>query len=222
MRRKRYEADGQKGCGQLSSYNILLLGVGGQGIILASNILSNLAFKLGLDIKKSEIHGMAQRGGNVESHVRIGDEVFSPLIPKGEADFVISMEQVEPLRHICFPKKSAVILVSTQAVVPPSVTSGSEVYPSCEDTKAELNRHFNKVAMIDVPAIMKKTNNFKAANIIMLGALSTFMPYPSQIWEDVIGQTLPARILESNLVAFAKGRTVGKKAATSFSTILSL
>ncbi len=194
-----------------TSYNVLIVGVGGQGIILASDLLSNLGLKLGLDVKKSEIHGMSQRGGSVESHVRLGPKVLSPLIPKGEADFILAMEEVESLRHLDYPRPDATILASTFRVIPPSVTCGDEAYPSRDDIEAELNRNFKKVALIDVPAIMKKIGNSRTANIILLGAMSSFMPYPNETWKEVLKESLPAKILEINLLAFDEGRTVGKE-----------
>ncbi len=193
----------------MNKFDVLLVGVGGQGIILASDILSNLGLELGLDVKKSEVHGMSQRGGSVESHVRIGAEVLSPLIPRGQADFVLSMEEVEPLRYLDVASPDATILVSNQRVVPTSVTGGGEVYPGTDAIRGELERHFRRVLMLDVGGIMRKLDNFRTANIILLGALSAFMPFPVETWRKVLAASLPQKILAINEKAFDEGRAVG-------------
>ena len=195
--------------------NILLVGVGGQGIILASDLLSNLGLELGLDVKKSEIHGMAQRGGSVESHVRLGERVLSPLIPKGEADFVLAVEQVESLRHLDHIKPDGTMLVATTRVIPPSVTVGGERYPTGEEIEAELRRLSERVAMVDVGELTREVGNPRTANIILLGALSAFLPYDVAAWKRVLETSLPAKILEVNLVAFDVGRREGEKIAAS-------
>jgi indolepyruvate ferredoxin oxidoreductase beta subunit len=190
----------------MSSENILLVGVGGQGIILASNLLAKLGLRLGLDVKKSEIHGMSQRGGSVESHVRLAPEVLSPLIPRGQADFLVCMEQAESLRHLDFPKKEGTILVSNARVIPPSVTAGDEAYPSTEEIRGELEKHFENVYMLDVPELLREVGNPRTANIILLGALSTFLSWPKAEWEATLAETLPPKILQVNQKAFALGR----------------
>jgi indolepyruvate ferredoxin oxidoreductase beta subunit len=190
----------------MSTENILLVGVGGQGIILASNLLAKLGLRLGLDVKKSEIHGMSQRGGSVESHVRLAPEVLSPLIPRGQADFLVCMEQAEVLRHLDFPKKQSTILVSKVRVVPPSVTAGDESYPATSEIEEELKNHFEKVYMLDVPKLLVEVGNPRTANIILLGALSTFLPWPEAEWKATLAETLPPKILEVNQKAFDLGR----------------
>jgi indolepyruvate ferredoxin oxidoreductase, beta subunit len=190
-------------------FNILLVGVGGQGIILGSNLLAQLGLKLGLDVKKSEIHGMSQRGGSVESHVRLSPKVLSPLIPKGEADFVVAMEGSESLRHPDFPAKDATLIVSTLRVVPPSVTTGKEGYPSVDAIEGELRRHFDSVFMLDVPKILREVGNPRTANIVQLGCLSAFLPWPEEVWLETLKENLPPKILEVNLKAFGKGREAG-------------
>ena len=200
----------------MKTINILIVGVGGQGVIMASDLLAKIGIKEGLDVKKSEIHGMAQRGGSVESHVRIGDKVLAPLIPKGAADFMISVEQVEALRHLDDISKDSTILVSTFRAIPPSVTVGGETYPETDKIEAELKRHSNHVAMIDVPSLMRKVGNPRVANIILLGAMSVFMPFSAAKWLEVIEESMPAKILEINKTAFSVGREAGEKIKSGF------
>jgi indolepyruvate ferredoxin oxidoreductase beta subunit len=195
----------------MNDQNILLVGVGGQGIILASNILARLGLELGLDVKKSEIHGMSQRGGSVESHVRLGAKVLSPLIPQGEADFLVCLEGAEALRYLDFPKKEAGILVATTRVVPPSVTAGDETYPAPTAVEEELKKHFSNVALYDLPRLAAAVGNPRTANIILLGALSTYLPWPQKAWQNTLAATLPAKILDINQKAFALGRQTAAK-----------
>ncbi|MFO8072486.1 MAG: indolepyruvate oxidoreductase subunit beta [Polyangia bacterium] len=190
-------------------YNILLVGVGGQGIILASDLLSNLGLELGMDVKKSEIHGMAQRGGSVESHVRLGKDVLSPLIPAGQADFVLCVEQVEALRHLDHLAEDGTMLVSSVRVIPPSVTVGGERYPSGDEIEAELKRHTARVAMLELPELMREVGNPRTANIIMLGAMSAFLPFEPEIWKSTLAGFLPEKIVKVNLAAFDVGRREG-------------
>ena len=193
----------------MKKLDVLLVGVGGQGIILASDILSNLGLELGLDVKKSEIHGMSQRGGSVESHVRIGAEVLSPLITRGAADFVLAMEEVEPLRYLDMASPDATLIVSNVRVVPTSVTGGGEKYPSTDEIRGELEKHFSRVLMMDIVGIMRKLGNFRTANIIQLGTLSAFLPFPVEAWRKVLAASLPQKILAINERAFDEGRAAG-------------
>ena len=186
--------------------NILLVGVGGQGIILASDLLSNLALTLGLDVKKSEIHGMSQRGGSVESHVRLGEEVLSPLIPRGRAQYLIAMEESEALRYRDYLSPDAVVLCSTFRVIPASVTTGGQKYPDHEEIERALRRHCSSVAMLDIPGAMVRVGNARTANVILLGCLSRLLPYPLEAWLEMLNTSLPAKILEVNLRAFEEGR----------------
>ena len=184
--------------------SICITGVGGQGIILASNIISKLALSDGYDVKKSEVHGMSQRGGSVVSEVRFGKKVYSPLIPEGEADIVMSFEKVEALRYINKLKKNGLIIVNSQEILSSTILAGLEEYPKgiIEELKATVNKVIPVNAMEDA----KSLGNIKTVNSIMLGVLSGYLSFPLQLWEDIIKSSVPAKTVELNLKAFMRGR----------------
>lgn len=184
--------------------SICITGVGGQGIILASNIISKLALSAGYDIKKSEVHGMSQRGGSVISEVRFGEKVYSPLIPEGGADIVMSFEKVEALRYINKLKKSGIIIVNTQEILSSTILAGLEEYPKgILDT---LKGIVNKVIPVNAMEDAKSMGNIKTVNSIMLGVLSNYLSFEQKLWEDVIKSSVPAKTVDLNLKAFMKGR----------------
>jgi indolepyruvate ferredoxin oxidoreductase beta subunit len=184
--------------------SISITGVGGQGIILASNIISKLALSAGYDVKKSEVHGMSQRGGSVVSEVRFGEKVYSPLIPEGGADIVMSFEKVEALRYINKLKKGGIIIVNTQEILSSTILAGLEEYPKgiIEELKSIVSRVIPVNAMEDA----KSLGNIKTVNSIMLGVLSGYLSFSLQLWEDVIKSSVPAKTMELNLRAFMRGR----------------
>ncbi|MFH1435944.1 MAG: indolepyruvate oxidoreductase subunit beta [Pseudomonadota bacterium] len=190
----------------MTTTNILLAGVGGQGIMLAGEILARLGLELGFDVKKSEIHGMAQRGGSVESHVRMGPEILSPLIPRGRADFLVALEQGEALRYVDFPEDGATVLLSNTRFIPSGVTAGLDSYPPETRIMEELSGLGLRVIAVDTEALVRKIGNPRALNIIMLGRLSTLLPFPEETWKSVITDMLPEKILAVNLRAFDLGR----------------
>jgi len=187
--------------------NILMVGVGGQGVILASEILSEVMMRAGYDVKKSEVHGMAQRGGSVSTHVRFGTKVYSPLIKKGDADILFSFEMLESVRYLDFLKKDALIIVNNQKVLPPSVTLGADSYP--DNIPGILRERFLKVDMVDALEIAKRAGNSRALNVAFLGALSRRIEVDESMWKEVIASMLPPKLVEVNTKAFSLGRNTG-------------
>ena len=183
--------------------NILMCGVGGQGVILASNIVSIAAMLAKVTVKKSEVHGMSQRGGSVVTHVRYGPSVASPLISKGRADFMMAFEKVESLRYIDYLSEDAVAIVNDREIVPTTVSSGPFDYP--EDVVEHLGRHV-PVILMDGPAIAREVGNVRTANTVLLGALSAKLDIPQAIWRAAIYRSVPAGTEKINMLAFEAGR----------------
>ncbi len=190
----------------MAPLNFVLVGVGGQGAILASDILTEVGIQAGYDAKKAEVHGMAQRGGSVITHIRWGEKVYSPLIGKGEAHFLLALEKLEALRYIEYLRPGGIALVNDQAITPVAVNIGVATYPDDERIKSTLEKVAGKV--IFVPALHKaeEIGNPRVANIILLGALSSFLDVPEEIWQKVIERRVPQRYFELNLRAFQEGR----------------
>lgn len=184
--------------------NILMAGVGGQGVILASEIVAETMMLAGFDVKKSEVHGMAQRGGMVNSHIRFGPSVYSPVIKKAEADYLFAFELLESLRFLDFLVKDPVILLNKQQILPPSVTSGEDEYP--QDICGLLSKRYQHVDIVDSLAIAKNAGNTKTSNIAFLGSVSTYFEIKEQLWEDTIAKFVPESFLDVNLKAFSLGR----------------
>ena len=183
--------------------DVVICGVGGQGVLLASEVLANMALSLGLDVKKSEIHGMAQRGGSVFSHVRIGEKVHSPVIPLGTADFMLAFEELEALRYAPYLKPEAVVLVNRQRIMPMTVLSGLKEYP--EDTINRLKEHF-KVYQIEAIKLAQQAGNPRTTNMVMLGALSELLPWEEEQWMKALENSIPPKLLNLNIKAFKSGR----------------
>lgn len=186
------------------SGNILFCGVGGQGILLASELTAYALLATGMDAKKSEVHGMAQRGGSVEAHLRYGKKVYSPLIEPGTVDILLAFETMEALRYLPYLKKESKLVVNTQRIMPPSVATGKAIYP--ENVMEELSGRGLTVIPVDGFEIAKQEGNVKAANVALVGALSTLLPIPEETFLDVIRQRVPKRFLEVNLAVFKAGR----------------
>jgi indolepyruvate ferredoxin oxidoreductase beta subunit len=186
--------------------SVLFSGVGGQGIILASTILAKCAFHQGLMVKESELHGMAQRGGSVISHVRFGDEVFSPLIPKGGADFMVALEELEGLRNSYYLKPSGVVILSTKKVLPQNADPSVNFYP--EDAEKRLRADGFRVTAIDSLAIAREIGNLKVENVILVGALSSYLDFTMESWELAISDSVPQKTVQINIEAFKKGREI--------------
>ncbi len=186
--------------------NILIVGVGGQGVILASEILSAVAMKTGYDVKKSEVHGMAQRGGVVSSHVKYGPQVFSPLIQQGKVDVLLSFEEAEALRWLGFLKPNGRAIVNLQEIIPPIVSTGLAEYP--RDAKDHLIQKTRDPIMMDALVLAVDLGNPRLVNTILLGALSTMLDLPARHWRRVIGERVPSDFKNLNLKAFEEGRKV--------------
>ena len=184
--------------------SILLAGVGGQGILRASDILCLAFMASGLDVKKSEVHGMAQRGGCVTSHVRYGRKVYSPIAKKGDVDILVSFEKLEALRYLDYLKPQATIIINEEEIYPPSVNFGDAKYP--ENIYDRVSLHFKTVKMINALDLARKAGNIRAVNTVLLGVLSTFLDLKSDLWEKVLQEAFPSKSLKANLNAFNLGK----------------
>lgn len=183
--------------------NVLLVGVGGQGTILASKILTHAAIAQGYEVKMSEIHGMAQRGGSVVTQVRMGEDVYSPVIEPGDADFIVAFEQLEAYRWAHFLKKDGVLIVNTQKIVPLTVLIGAATYP--ESILAELKGRVERFIELDGLKLASEVGNAKATNVVLMGVLSKYMDFPEDSWQNALVARIPAKLLELNKKAFASG-----------------
>ena len=184
--------------------NVLLVGVGGQGILLASEVLSEAAMLAGFDVKKSEIHGMSQRGGSVVSHVRFGTEVFSPIVPEGEGDILFGFELMETVRSLPLLKPGGTVVANDLQISPPSVLMGQEAYP--EGLAERIRAHFADFLLIDGQKMASDAGNAKAANTVLLGAVSKRLSIPEVYWMKALEKMVPAKALEVNKRAFLTGR----------------
>lgn len=184
--------------------NILIVGVGGQGVLLASEVLSEAAMRSNLDVKKSEVHGMSQRGGVVSSHIRIAEKVHSPLIDHGNADFLMAFETAEGLRALDWLKPDGIVISSLTRLVPPITTTGDFNYP---DDPAEMIRGKIKNAKIlDADKIAMELGNPRLVNTILLGVLSTSLDMSEEIWIETIKRRVPKKFVDLNLEAFKAGQ----------------
>jgi indolepyruvate ferredoxin oxidoreductase beta subunit len=188
----------------IKSGNILMCGVGGQGILLASEITALTLIKAGFDVKKSEVHGMAQRGGSVVAHLRFGDKVYSPLIEPGTADIEVAFEMMESLRYLHYLNRKSTIIVNTQKIFPPSVATGIEEYP--QEVINELRERKLPVFPLDALGEAKNIGEVRTVNMVIVGALSVFLPVEKTIFLKVINERVPERFRKVNIEAFIKGR----------------
>ena len=184
--------------------NILLVGVGGQGILLASEILAEAFMLAGNDVKKSEIHGMSQRGGSVVSHVRFGKEVFSPVVPEGEGDILFGFELLETYRYLPLLKPGATVIANDYRIAPPSILLGQAKYP--QDIAEKIQGLFPNFSLVDGQGLAMKAGDVRAANTVLLGAVSNQLEIPEDIWVKAIENMVPKKALEINIKAFQMGR----------------
>lgn len=187
--------------------NILFSGVGGQGILLASEITAYSLLAAGFDAKKSEVHGMAQRGGSVTAQLRYGDKVYSPLIEPGKADILVAFEMMEAARYLPYLHKDSKVIVNTQKILPPAVATGQASYP--ENTLDALLEKGITVVSVDALDLAREVGEVKTVNVVMVGAMSAFLPIDPSVCIAVIEQRVPQRFREVNLKAFAAGRKAG-------------
>lgn len=189
--------------------NVLIVGVGGQGVVLASNILCEVALRAGYDVKKSEIHGMSQRGGVVSSHVRFGKKVYSPLIAANSADAVLAFESAEALRWAHEVVEGGKLFTSTQKLPPP--TGGGKKAANYPEDALEVAKNYcaGDVVAIEAEKIAKDLGNSRLTNTILLGALSTGLDIDDEIWVETIRKMVPPKTIELNVKAFEAGKRVG-------------
>jgi len=184
--------------------NILLVGVGGQGILLASEILSEAAMLAGFDVKKSEIHGMSQRGGCVVSHVRYGTEVFSPIVPEGEGDILFGFELMETCRSLPLLKPDGTVVANDLQISPPSVLMGQDLYP--EGLAERIKAQFADFLLVDGQKMAADAGNVRAANTVLLGAVSKRLSIPEEYWMKAVEKMVPSKAVDVNKRAFLLGR----------------
>ncbi|MDD2421254.1 MAG: indolepyruvate oxidoreductase subunit beta [Heliobacteriaceae bacterium] len=183
--------------------NILLVGVGGQGTILAGKILAQVGLAQGLDVKMSEIHGMAQRGGSVVTQVRMGEQVFSPLIEPGEADFLVAFEKLEAYRWAQMLRPAGTVIINDQRIDPLPVLVGAAVYPP--DIVPALKARFSPVLLAPAQTLAGRAGSEKAANVVLMGMLAAGMTIPLTIWQEALAAVIPPKLLAINRRAFAAG-----------------
>jgi indolepyruvate ferredoxin oxidoreductase beta subunit len=187
-------------------YNVLIVGVGGQGIILASDVLGRVAAAYGYDVKKNEIHGMAQRGGSVSSHVRFGKTVSSPIIRVGEADVLLSFEQLETVRYFPFLSEKGKVILNDQKILPPAVFTGKQEYPT--DVIEKIKAKVPDTVVVDGNSVAQKIGNPRVVNVIFLGILSKYLDIPVEVYEKVLKESLKPKLVDINLKAFHEGRSL--------------
>jgi indolepyruvate ferredoxin oxidoreductase, beta subunit len=186
--------------------NVFLAGVGGQGILLASEIMGEAFLRGGYDVKKSEVHGMAQRGGAVTTHLRFGPAVHAPLIEPGTADLLIAFEKMEALRFLHFLKPGGTVLVNTQEILPAPVSSGQERYP--DRIEERLREAAPSLYLLDALGAALALHEVRAVNLVMTGAASHFLPLPEERYLEALAARLPARFVDVNAQAFRAGRAL--------------
>lgn len=186
--------------------DFIIAGVGGQGGLLATSVLARVFVKAGFDVKTSEVHGMAQRGGTVISYVRRGQKVYSPLVPKGKADVILGLEILEAYRQLPDLKEGGLVLTSDERIKPVSVIMGQAQYP---DIRPEwFSSRAGQVLIIPALEKAREAGNVRAANTVCLGALSRFLEIPVDVWKETIAETVPPRAVDVNLKAFEMGRSL--------------
>ena len=186
--------------------DVFLAGVGGQGTLLASEVLCDAFLLSGYDVKKSEVHGMAQRGGSVTTHLRFGPKVFSPLIEPGRADLLVAFEKVEALRFAHYLRPGGCMVVNAQEISPPAVATGQERYPA--DVSERLAAVTDRLYLVDALAAALSLREVRAVNMVMIGAASRFLPLPEEAYEKALKCSLPERIVSVNVDAFRAGRSL--------------
>jgi indolepyruvate ferredoxin oxidoreductase beta subunit len=186
--------------------NILFCGVGGQGILLASEVTAYSLLAAGMDVRKSEVHGMAQRGGSVTAHLRYGDTVYSPLISPGEADIVVAFETLEAVRYLPYMHEGSKVIVNTHRIYPPAVATGRMSYP--ENILDELVQRDIDVRELDAFDIASNVGEVRAVNIVLVGMLSTYLPIDEEVYVNVMNERIPERFRDVNIRAFREGRKI--------------
>ncbi len=184
--------------------SIMIVGVGGQGSLLASRLLGNVLLQQGYDVKVSEVHGMSQRGGSVVTYVKYGDKVYSPVIEKGEADVILSFELLEAARMVPYLKKGGKLVTSTQSLDPMPVITGTATYP--EEIVKKIADLGIQVEAIDALALAEEAGNSKASNVVLMGKVASETSFPEEAWQKAIEECVPQKFLELNKKAFELGK----------------
>lgn len=187
----------------MQNLNIMIVGVGGQGTLLASRILGAVALKKNYDVKVSEVHGMSQRGGSVVTYVRLGEKIHSPLVEKGEADIIISFEQLESMRWAEYLKCGGKFIVNEQKIDPMPVIIGKAKYP--ENIIEKIKDNCKETIVVDALGIAKKSGNIKTVNTVLLGVLAKSTSIEKEVWLEALKETVPSRFLDVNMKAFEEG-----------------
>jgi len=190
--------------GSRPTTNLLISGVGGQGVVLASYVLSQVAMAEGYEVKQSEVHGMSQRGGSVTSHLRFGDKVYSPLVAPGTVDILLAFEPLEAMRYVHWLKSGGLLVYNTVRVNPSPVAAGLAEYPV--DIDERIGAAWPNVRAVDAASLATQAGTVKAVNVVMLGAVSQRLPFADETWEAVIRRVVPPKTVDTNLKAFALGR----------------
>ena len=188
----------------METKNVMIVGVGGQGSLLASKLLGRMLLEEGYDVKVSEVHGMSQRGGSVVTYVRCGEKVYSPIIDKGEADFIVSFEELEAARWLEYLKPGGTIVTNTQQTDPMPVITGAAAYP--EDLIAKMRTAGAEVDALDALSKAEQAGSAKAVNLVLMGRLSRYFDFPDEDWQEAIRAMVPERFLEMNRKAFELGK----------------
>lgn len=191
----------------METKSIMIVGVGGQGSLLASRLLGNVLLAQGYDVKVSEVHGMSQRGGSVVTYVKYGDKVYSPVIEKGEADAVISFEILEAARCLPYLKKGGLLVTSTQQIDPMPVITGAAQYPA--ELVEKLKAQCSEVVAVDALKLAEEAGSSKASNVVLMGAFSKRTDFSEELWHKAVEQCVPPKFLELNKKAFELGRNAG-------------
>ncbi|MEA3310126.1 MAG: indolepyruvate oxidoreductase subunit beta [Chloroflexota bacterium] len=197
----------------IEEQNFLFVGVGGQGVLTASDIAAQVGIDLGLDAKKSEVHGFSQRGGVVESHIRWATRVGSPTCEKGTVDVLLAFELLEAARWIDWLKPGGDIIVNRQQITPMSVNLGQAGYPDAEALLAALKKRAGRVISVEALPLAEKAGNVRTINTVLLASLSTLLETDPQLWENAILQRVPKRYAEVNKVAFKLGQEAAQKSS---------
>ena len=189
----------------MTTKSIMIVGVGGQGSLLASKLLGHLLMGQGYDVKVSEVHGMSQRGGSVVTYVRYGDKVCSPVIDQGQADAIVSFELLEAARWLRFLKPGGQVVTNTQQIEPMPVITGAAQYP--EQLAEKMQAAGAKVDAIDCLSLAQEAGNAKAVNLVLLGRLSHYFDFPQEAWQEAIEACVPEKFLDVNRKAFERGKS---------------
>ena len=186
--------------------NMMIVGVGGQGSLLASKLIGHVLLSQGFDVKVSEVHGMSQRGGSVVTYVRWGEKVYSPIVDRGEADYIVSFELLEAVRYLEYLKSGGRVITSTQQIDPMPVITGAAAYP--ENLLEKMCALGIKTDAVDTLALSRQAGNTKTANIVLMGRLSRYFEFSEEVWQEALEACIAPKFLEMNKKAFALGRTL--------------